>query len=214
MLLIINNFVTDIETGRREMAELGHLCRGIAGLDFTVKHFREINAATLQEIPGLQAVISGGYYDAYETFDLEIFHGEHELIRAVPVPFLGICGGMQHLVLAYGGSIRRVNYGNEEKGFHTVFATRPSALIEGLADEFVVWQNHYCEAAELPAELEVFLSSRKCPVQAVKLKGKAVFGVQFHPEKFSWQYPAGRTILQNFFSLCEGLPVIKSRGVD
>ncbi|WP_227764453.1 glutamine amidotransferase-related protein [Zhaonella formicivorans] len=201
MLLVINNYVTNIESGRREMEVIGNVCRGLAGIDFEVMHFSKLHGGLLREKPEIEAVISGGYYDSYDSFDLDIFSGKHDFLKSLTVPFLGICGGMQHLVLAFGGSVRRVYYGNEEKGYCKVYFSKSNMLFNGLDNEFYVWQNHYCEIAELPEEFEILSSSKKCRVQAVQLKGKSVFGVQFHPEKFTREHQAGRRVLQNFLSL-------------
>ncbi|CAA7601041.1 Glutamine amidotransferase type 1 domain protein [Acididesulfobacillus acetoxydans] len=201
MLLIINNYVTNADLGLREMQALGETCRELAGIEYKVLHFSELGGDVTAALPSLQAVISGGYRDSYESFDLDIFGSEFELTCALRVPFLGICGGHQHLALAYGGSVRRCYYGNEEKGFTSVGVIKQSRLTDGLPEEFPVFQYHNCEIAELPPGFEVLMQSQKCRIQAVKLKGKEVYGVQFHPERFDAEHSAGRTILANFFRL-------------
>lgn len=75
------------------------------------------------------------------------------------------------------------------------------SLFEGLGKTIIVHENHYECAKTVPENMEVLASTEMCPVQAVRVKGKDVFGVQFHPERFEPEYADGKRILKNFLDL-------------
>ena len=109
-----------------------------------------------------------------------------EFIReavALGKPYLGICYGHQALARALGGkeTVRRGVKG--EFGWAKIETLAPFPLFEGLPKEFYSFQSHYDEVQALPPGVTCFAKSDDCPIQAIQLAGKPVFGIQFHPEK-------------------------------
>src|SRR5262249_47658622 len=74
-------------------------------------------------------------------------------------------------------------------------------LFAGLDDTVVVEQRHYWDLKTVPPGFVRLAGSEACPVQAMRHSSRPLYGVQFHPEKYSEHYPDGRTILANFFRL-------------
>lgn len=139
-------------------------------------------------------IASGGYLRAdsrRETLDRYSAFFE-ELDR----PFLGVCLGMKILGHCYGARIGRVTSVIGERRVRL----RGFPLCPNLS-EFTVHQNHRYELIRpLPESLEDFTGGSG-PVQAVKVKGKSQYAVQFHPEVGE---SASAVILGNFVSLCTG----------
>jgi GMP synthase (glutamine-hydrolysing) len=98
-------------------------------------------------------------------------------------PFLGVCYGHQTLARAFGGSqaVRRGDQG--EFGWAKIETLSPQPLFKDLPDSFYSYQAHYDEVHQLPKGFTCFAKSEICPIQAIRLEGKPVFGIQFHPEK-------------------------------
>jgi GMP synthase (glutamine-hydrolysing) len=93
---------------------------------------------------------------------------------------LGICYGHQMLARALRGPEVCRKAARPEFGFlHTEIAEDP--LFHGLFDP-VFAHSHYDEVAGLDDEFLVIASTKDCPVQAFRYAGRAIWGVQFHPE--------------------------------
>jgi GMP synthase (glutamine-hydrolysing) len=140
-------------------------------------------------------VLSGSSapWAAHDTGALDAFTSA---MRATRQPALGICAGMQLLVLFGGGT---VGPGTEERGFGPVTVRDDSDLLRGLSDEIVVFHDHSDEVVAVPDGFRVLASSEACAVQAVAAPARRWWGTQFHPEESG---DVGRTILRTFFALC------------
>ena len=104
-----------------------------------------------------------------------------EAVRALldaNIPILGICLGHQLLGMALGGSKRRLKFGHHG-GNHPV-QHLPSGKV------LITAQNHnyFIEAGSLdPAKVEItHLSLNDGSLEGMRLKGRPVSSVQFHPE--------------------------------
>ena len=104
---------------------------------------------------------------------------------------LGICYGSQMMARALvdDGACRRAE--TPEFGFKAVRLT-PDPLFSGIECLTAV-HAHQDEVTGLPSDrFEVIASTDHCAVQAWRLVGRPVWGVQFHPEL---DEPAGRELL-------------------
>lgn len=107
---------------------------------------------------------------------------------AAGVPYLGVCLGLQVLVRAAGGRV--VRSAVAEVGWHapdgdpfTVELTdagRAEPLLDGLPDEFAVFQLHG-ETVEPTADMTVLATGRHCRDQIVRVATRA-YGIQGHVE--------------------------------
>jgi GMP synthase (glutamine-hydrolysing) len=131
------------------------------------------------------------------------------VIKQASQPILGICGGHQQIALAYGakvGLMERLEPGEgyngakRERGFLPIENTGES-LFKGLPREITVWHNHCDEVKELPDGFRVTASNETCKIQAMQQKGRRLYSVQFHPELFDADYPAGQQVVENFLKL-------------
>ncbi|MBN2345193.1 MAG: gamma-glutamyl-gamma-aminobutyrate hydrolase family protein [Candidatus Aminicenantes bacterium] len=96
-------------------------------------------------------------------------------------PVLGICHGHQFIVKRLLGRRRIRHAPVPEFGYRRIeFTANP--LFAGIREPLVSVVSHFDEVTDLEEEFAVLASSPDCPVQAFQLKGRPVWGVQFHPE--------------------------------
>lgn len=110
--------------------------------------------------------------------------GEAELVRlevAGGTAVLGSCWGHQLIAFALAGEAHVRSLPRPEIGWIPLRVDRASDLL-GPAGRPYTFSVHYDEVRDLPPSFEVLASTEACPVQAVKLAGKPVWGLQCHPE--------------------------------
>ena len=64
-----------------------------------------------------------------------------------------------------------------------------------------VQQFHRSEIKTLGRDLVLLAGTDECPVQAFVHRRRPLYGVQFHPEEATADYPDGLRILRNFFRI-------------
>jgi GMP synthase-like glutamine amidotransferase len=138
-------------------------------------------------------IASGGYLrgDSHR----ETLRRYSDFFEELERPFLGVCLGMKILGYCYGARIVKV----------TPVIGERRVRLDGFPlcpdlSEFTVHQNHRYELIQpLPKPLQDYTADPG-PVQAVKVKGKDQYAVQFHPEVGE----SASVIVRNFVSLCAG----------
>jgi len=177
--------------------------------------WEEVSPATVAHIAPAALVLSGSTSDwaDYPQADLG---GLLAVIRAAPVPILGICAGHQLIGLAHGaawGPLGPLQAGEadadprfapgqrKERGFLPVALDDHCPLFPGLGRDALFFQSHYWQLTTVPAGFAVRARSAWSPIQAIERHDRPVFGVQFHPERFDRAHPAGATVLRHFFML-------------
>ena len=110
------------------------------------------------------------------------------------IPVLGICYGMQALVLQLGGRVEAAEVG--EFGRSTLTVSERGRLLAGLPQEQTCWMSHRDTVFEPPPGFVALASSTESPVAALESVERGVYGIQFHPEVVHTPY--GRDILHTF----------------
>jgi GMP synthase-like glutamine amidotransferase len=127
--------------------------------------------------------------------DAEVESVQEALSRNLPI--LGSCYGHQLLALAMRGPARVRRALRPEIGWYPIDIPARCGLLgkEGIIYAF---SSHFDEVIGLDEDFRVLASSPNCPVQAFELKGRPVWGVQFHPEI---DIPAAREFLSRLVDL-------------
>jgi GMP synthase (glutamine-hydrolysing) len=185
----------------------------LSGVPCLLQHFSRVDHDALAGL-GVQTVILSGHstlIDDYAPADLAPLL---DLIRRWPGPLLGLCGGHQLIGLALGltpapmgplasGAVDpwpAVAPGmRKEWGPSPIRILADDPLFAGLGDSAVVEQRHFWELKTLPEGFVRLAGSDACPIQAMRHVERPLYGVQFHPERYTETHPDGRAILANFF---------------
>jgi GMP synthase-like glutamine amidotransferase len=153
-------------------------------------------------VSGFDGVIASGGYLKAGTHQ-QTLKKYSRFFEELDRPFLGVCLGMKILGFSYGARLGKT----EPVIGDSKVRLRDFPLLPGLS-EFRVHENHRYELLRpLPGSLEDFTAPGD-PVEAVKVRGRHQYAVQFHPEV--GESPA-RVLFANFLSLCAGTNA-ESRG--
>ena len=117
------------------------------------------------------------------------------------LPILGICLGHQSIAQVFGGDVVRAK--NMMHGKTSIMKrVGECEIFKDLPKEFVATRYHslIVEKKTLPDNIEATaFSADDDEIMALKIKGKDVYGVQFHPESIMSEY--GREMIGNFLKI-------------
>src|SRR5436190_11061652 len=136
-------------------------------------------------------ILSGGPASVYSEGAPRL---RTELLELGP-PVLGICYGMQAMVLALGGRVEGAEAGEFGRTALTV-ADGGGRLLAGLPAEQQCWMSHRDTVFDPPPGFRALASSPGSPVAAVESPDRGLYGIQFHPEVVHTPY--GTQILDRF----------------
>ena len=135
-------------------------------------------------------VLSGGPASIYGKDSPKVDAGIFDL----GVPVLGICYGMQFMVNALGGVVKRSK--QREYGFAELNIKKSGLIFEGVSNASPCWMSHGDSIKTLPKGFQITASTKSTPVAATMHPRKKLYGLQFHPEVEHTQH--GRKMLRNF----------------
>lgn len=168
----------------RRVRELGVFCEVLPG---------QIDASIIKEKSPQAIILSGGPQSVTAADSLRIPACVFEL----GCPVLGICYGMQAMVQALGGEVRRD--GKPEYGPARVQILETSALFSTVQlqdQQMDVWMSHGDHVAVLPAGFHATARTEGTPYAAIANLERKFFGIQFHPEVT--HTPQGGKVLDYF----------------
>jgi GMP synthase-like glutamine amidotransferase len=169
-----------------------------AGADVTVSDFERLpsmDAAVLST--SYSGVVLSGTEALYtRTVDRTQFANLIQFLPKITAPVLGICGGHQALALAYGGAVAKMS--SLIQGFRTVSLEDKDTLLASLPAKIKVMQSHREQVKRLPPYFVRIATSADTENEGMKHETRPLYGVQFHPEKWNEENPAGKIILENF----------------
>jgi GMP synthase (glutamine-hydrolysing) len=135
-------------------------------------------------------ILSGGPASVYAPGAPKL---DPELLE-LGIPVLGICYGMQALVLTLGGRVEGAEVG--EFGRSTLTVAEHGRLLAGTPDSQACWMSHRDTVYAAPEGFTALASSTESPVAAVEDVERGLYGIQFHPEVVHTPY--GQHVLTTF----------------
>ena len=141
-------------------------------------------------------ILSGGPSSIYEKGSPKV----DPAILSLGIPVLGICYGMQFMVSALGGDVKRTK--KREYGFAELNIKQQTGLFKGAGTKTDCWMSHGDSIAKLPRGFQTTAFTENTKIAATVHPKKKLFGLQFHPEVH--HTPKGKRMLRNFlFDICE-----------
>jgi GMP synthase (glutamine-hydrolysing) len=152
-------------------------------------------------------ILSGGPASVY---DQEAPGLPLALLERAQCPILGICYGLQLLVIELGGKVQPSP--QREYGYARLSVVESgSDLFAGLPAEIDVWMSHGDQVSALPDGFRL-TATTDSTLNATENVSKRLYGVQFHPEVA--HTPLGMMIVNNFlFRICGVRPDWSPRAV-
>lgn len=164
------------------------------GSNVSMLDWESITPAVEKEFDGV--VLSGSYDMLSDTSTQTKFSKELELARASSVPLLGVCFGHQLLGHAFGSAVVRTR--RPHLGYYDAEVLRKNPLFDRLGSRMSVYESHHEVVNALPKEFVQLARSRGSEVCAMVHSRLPLFGVQFHPERYSLERPDGDKIISNY----------------
>lgn len=152
----------------------------------------------IEEIKSLNPkgiILSGGPSSIYEENSPKV----DKAIFDLGIPILGICYGMQFMVDALGGTVKKSE--KREYGFAELQIKNQEGLFKDIDKKTQCWMSHGDSTEKLPQGFEITASTENTKIAATVNKNKKFYGLQFHPEVE--HTPKGKKMLKNFlFDVC------------
>src|SRR3954452_17167 len=135
-------------------------------------------------------ILSGGPASVYAEGAPRL---DPELLE-LGIPVLGICYGMQAIVLTLGGKVEGADVG--EFGRSQLTVTETGRLLAGTPESQACWMSHRDTVYEAPPGFTALARSSESPVAAIEDVERGIYGIQFHPEVVHTPY--GQQVLTTF----------------
>ncbi len=127
------------------------------------------------------------------------FSKEIESVRETGTPTLGICFGHQLMALAFGARV--VEDSSPVLGFVRTEFLNADPIFLGLPRSTMLLESRHEVVKSLPDGFALIARSAESPIAAMKHTKRPLYGVQFHPERYSRGHPAGNRIIANFVGM-------------
>ncbi|MFF9582718.1 type 1 glutamine amidotransferase [Streptomyces achromogenes] len=180
-VLVVNNGTLSLPQLRRRFEELGSATDAVDAVSVPARLDGRYQAI----------VLSGTKVRAY---DQEHYKPLIDLVMTSDVPVFGICGGMQILAVAAGGTLAE---GPQRVGGHEAQVDKEDPLFTYVKPTVTVFHRHTLYLQEAPAGYRSIGRSEHAPVEFLRSDDGRVYGSQAHLE-FRGD---GREILRGFTQL-------------
>lgn len=206
LIYLVDNTIDGQGTSPRELRAVLSRLRPEAKI--LTEPFSAVSPDRVRDLSPSHIILSGQSHP-WVDYPAESLRGVFDVIHQASQPIMGVCGGHQQIALAYGapvGLMERLEPGEgydgakRERGYYEV-KTTGAGVFEDLPERITVWHSHCDEVKQLPPAFERTASNKTCKIQAMQHENRPLFGVQFHPELFSVEFPAGRRVIENFLTL-------------
>jgi GMP synthase (glutamine-hydrolysing) len=187
-LLVVNNYPT------RERVERLEKCLTESGADVIPASWKELTAATFGPFDGV--VLSGSPDMMSDPKVQAKFSHEEEAVLDSRIPVLGICFGHQLMANAFGSEVVKDGRRVLEMVRTDVVADDP--LFGGLHSPLLLLESRHEVVKDLPGDFRLLARSSTSPIAAMKHSRRPLYGVQFHPERYTRKEADGFKVTKNF----------------
>ncbi len=189
MILMIDNYDSFTYNIVQYCLELGADLKVIRNDEMTIEEIEALNPEKIILSPGPATPDDAGI-----TLDV-IKHFQDKL------PLFGICLGHQSIAQTFGADVikaKNMMHGKTSQ----VKVIQDNQLFNGLPNEFTQTRYHSLTVDKNTVPdtiIPTAISTDDEEIMALKVKGKDIYGVQFHPESIMSEY--GHEMINNFLKL-------------
>ena len=190
MVLMIDNYDSFTYNIVQYCRELGADLKVIRNDELTTEEIEALSPEKIILSPGPSTPDDAGV-------TLEVI----ERFAEKDVPMMGICLGHQSIAQVFGGEVIRAKHMMHGKTSQ-VKIDRETPIYKAIPETFRATRYHSLTVNRdnLPAAIEVTSHSMDDgEIMSIQVKGKPIYGVQFHPESIMSEY--GHEMLDNFLKL-------------
>jgi GMP synthase (glutamine-hydrolysing) len=190
-VLVVNNYPT-----RRRVVTLEECARG-NGASVSSVEWRAVSARKFDSFDGV--ILSGSPAMMTDDKTTVKYRPEIDAILDSRVPILGICFGHQLMAHSFGAEVVKDTRRVLEMVQTTVL--EDDRLFEGLPRSLMLLESRYEVVKNLPEGFGLLASSATSKIATMKRPGRPLYGVQFHPERFTKENPEGDRVVGNFLHM-------------
>lgn len=193
MILMIDNYDSFTYNIVQYCLELGADLKVIKNDELSIEEIEALNPEKIIISPGPATPNEAGIsLEAIKYFSDKL-------------PILGICLGHQAIAQVYGAKVVRAKNMMHGKT-STIKQKESTCIFKGLPESFIMTRYHslVVEKENLPSALiPTSYSTDDHEIMSLHVKGKDIYGVQFHPESILSEY--GYEILDNFLKIWKSI---------
>jgi GMP synthase (glutamine-hydrolysing) len=187
-VLAVNNYPTQERFERLEKCLRGN------GAQVTSVDWDSASPGLFNSYDGV--VLSGSPDMMSEDTIATKFGKEMDSILDSRVPILGVCFGHQMMARAFGAEVVKDGRHVLEMVKTQVLTADP--LFKGLPDSLVLLESRHEIVKSLPSGFRLLASSATSKIATMKHETRPLYGVQFHPERYTKDNPDGNAVVGNF----------------
>jgi GMP synthase (glutamine-hydrolysing) len=190
-ILAVNNYPT------RERFERLESCLRGNGADVKSVEWDRVSSRMFDSYDG---VALSGSPDMMSDPKIQVKYGkEIGAIVDSRVPILGVCFGHQMMACAFGSEVVKDRRHVLEMVKTTVLADDP--LFIGLPRSMMLLESRHEIVKPLPKGFRLLARSETSEIATMKHETRPLYGVQFHPERYTKESPDGKAVVGNFVRL-------------
>jgi len=190
-VLAVNNYPT------RERFERLESCVRGNGADVTSVEWDRVSTSMFDSYDG---VALSGSPDMMSDPKIQAKYGkEIDAMVDTRVPVLGVCFGHQMMACAFGSEVVKDRRHVLDMVKTTVLAEDP--LFIGLPRSMMLLESRHEIVKSLPKGFRRLARSETSEIATMKHETRPLYGVQFHPERYTKESPDGNAVVGNFVRL-------------
>lgn len=201
-------------------ARITYRLHDLVGDDCMLQRYQHVDPAFVRR-HRVRAIFISGHGAPPEAYDEHDREGLRAIVREGTTPVFGFCGGLQFIAETLGVEVTRIGRipdgtadpapsyqpgWMKEVGYRPVRLVGDHPLHRDLGPEPVFRHAHTWELSALPSGFARLAETDVTPIQLAAHHEAPLAGSQFHPEYWTDDAPAGRTLIANWCRLVGLIP--------
>lgn len=167
------------------------------GAEVSIADWRDASAPLFDRFDGV--VLSGSPDMLSSPKDRLKYAAEIDAIPGTKAAVLGTCYGHQLMAVAFGSEV--VKDTRHVLRFVRTDPLSEDPLFEGLRRPMMLLESRHEVVKSLPEGFDLIAQSETTKIAAMKHRKRPLYGVQFHPERFTAKNPDGNAVVANFIRI-------------